>query len=211
MRFLLRSFLRGLLVVVPVVTTIYILVRLFIFLDELVPWPEGFVFFRGAGVLLIFTAMVVVGSLASSALTRWAVQLVQNVFERLPLVKLIYSSLRDLIGAFVGDGKKFETPVAIRVYGDIKILGFITRRDVDHLGIEDHVAVYCPQSYNFAGQVMLVPAKDVTVLEIPSSEAMTFIVSGGVSEATPREGKTGSHPLIGQRIPPEDDAPALPS
>lgn len=181
MRFLLRSFFRGLLVVVPVVTTIYILVRLFLWLDGLVPWPDHLTAFRGAGVLLIIAAMVIVGALASSVMTRWFFRIIERLFERLPLVKLIYSSLRDLISAFVGDAKKFEAPVAVRIAGGAKILGFITRSNVDDLGLPDHVAVYFPQSYNFAGQVMVVPRADVTVLQVPSSDVMTFIVSGGVS------------------------------
>ncbi len=181
MRFLLRSFFRGLLVVVPVVTTLYILVRLFSWLDGLVPWPESMASFRGAGVLLIFLSMVVVGALASNVVARWFFRGVERLFERLPLVKLIYSSLRDLISAFVGDAKKFEAPVAVRIAGQAKILGFITRTDMAEFGMADHVAVYFPQSYNFAGQVMLVPRDDVTILEAASSDVMTFIVSGGVS------------------------------
>jgi len=57
----------------------------------------------------------------------------------------------------------------------------MTRESLDNLGLKDHVAVYLPQSYNFAGNVLIFPKEAVTPLEIESSEVMTFIVSGGVA------------------------------
>jgi uncharacterized membrane protein len=114
-------------------------------------------------------------------MTKWFVQIIEQLFARVPLVKLIYSNIRDLIGAFVGDSKKFDQPVAVEVGGGVKLLGFLTREDVDELGVADHMGVYFPQSYNIAGQVMLVPSERVTRLSIPASDAMSFIVSGGVA------------------------------
>jgi uncharacterized membrane protein len=179
---LVRSFFRGLLVTLPLFATVYIIVQLFSWLDGLVPVPEGWRMpFTGAGVLVLVAAVTLVGWLASNVLTRWFVQMVELLFSRLPLVKLIYSNIRDLIGAFVGDSKKFDQPVAVTVSGDVKWLGFLTREDVDELGVLDHVGVYFPQSYNFAGQVMLVPRERVTRLKVPASDAMSFIVSGGVA------------------------------
>ena len=77
----------------------------------------------------------------------------------------------------------FDKPViaTIGAGGSVKIVGFITRESLDNLGLEDHVAVYMPQSYNFAGNVLLLPKDAVTPLDIDSSQAMAFVVSGGVS------------------------------
>jgi uncharacterized membrane protein len=60
-------------------------------------------------------------------------------------------------------------------------MGFITRESADFLGIQGHVAVYMPQSYNFAGQVLIFPASRVLPIELGSGEVMATIVSGGVS------------------------------
>ena len=60
-------------------------------------------------------------------------------------------------------------------------LGFATRDSLDVLGLPDHVAVYFPQSYNFAGNVLLFPRERVRPLEASSAQVMAFIVSGGVS------------------------------
>lgn len=182
LRPIIRSFFRGLLVVLPLVATVYIIIAVFHWLDGLIPLPEAWaVSFKGAGALVALSLVTLVGWLASNALTRWFVHLVEDLFARLPLVKLIYSNIRDLIGAFVGDSKKFDQPVAVSVVGGVKMLGFQTRESVDELGISEHVGVYFPQSYNFAGQVILVPREQVTPLSVPASDVMSFIVSGGVA------------------------------
>ena len=59
-----------------------------------------------------------------------------------------------------------------------------TAQDVSKLGLPNHVAVYLPQSYNFAGQLILVPASQVEAISIEGSDHMTFIVSGGVAKGT---------------------------
>jgi uncharacterized membrane protein len=87
------------------------------------------------------------------------------------------------VEAFAGEKKKFDKPVLV-TFGPnsyAKIVGFMTRENLDNLGLKDHVAVYLPQSYNFAGNVLIFPKEAVKPLDIESSEAMTFIVSGGVA------------------------------
>jgi len=108
---------------------------------------------------------------------------VDKVFTKVPMVRMLYSSIKDLVYAFAGDQKKFDKPVLVSLgLGcDAKILGFVTRESLENLGLEDHVAVYFPQSYNFAGNVLIFPKSAVKPLDISSSEAMTFIVSGGVA------------------------------
>jgi uncharacterized membrane protein len=96
---------------------------------------------------------------------------------------MLYSAIRDLVEAFAGEKKKFDKPVLVTFgpHSYAKIVGFITRENLENLGLKDHVAVYLPQSYNFAGNVLIFPKEAVTPLDIESSEAMTFIVSGGVA------------------------------
>ncbi|HET9955365.1 MAG TPA: DUF502 domain-containing protein, partial [Polyangiaceae bacterium] len=107
----------------------------------------------------------------------------ERLLKRVPLVKLIYTSIKDLIGAFVGDHRSFDRPVAMRLAADspVRMLGFVTREALHTLGFVEHVAVYLPQSYNFAGNLVLVPRALVEPLDVSSGELMTFIVSGGVS------------------------------
>lgn len=183
MQLILRSFFRGLLFVVPVAVTIYVLYWLFVRLDGLLD-PEPWLGFSmpGLGVVLTVAGVTGVGLLASNFLTRWLVQLMDRIFQRAPLAKIIYSSLKDLTEAFVGEKKKFDRPVLVSL-GDLggEALGFVTREDLAWMRRADRVAVYFPQSYNFAGSVLVFPRERLTPLDLDAGSVMKFIVSGGVS------------------------------
>jgi len=71
--------------------------------------------------------------------------------------------------------------VTLNPEGSAKAIGFVTRKDLSMFGLMDHVAVYFPQSYNFAGHLLVFPREQVKPLGMESSDVMTFIVSGGVS------------------------------
>jgi uncharacterized membrane protein len=98
-------------------------------------------------------------------------------------VKLIYSSVKDLLNAFVGDKKKFTKPVLVTINKDNQLhrIGFITQDDLSTLGLKDMVVVYFPQSYAVAGDHFIVPKENVKPLDISGPVAMKFIISGGVS------------------------------
>jgi uncharacterized membrane protein len=134
------------------------------------------------GFVLTITGVTLVGLFTSNVVGKRVFQVVDRLFSRMPLVKLLYSSLKDLIRAFVGDDKSFDRPVAVLMSpSGARMLGFITRDGLHALGMPDYVAVYFPQSYNFAGQLAVVPREHVELLEAASAEVMTFIVSGGIS------------------------------
>jgi uncharacterized membrane protein len=115
------------------------------------------------------------------------------------LVKVIYSSIKDLLSAFVGKERKFNTPVLVTVnpVSDLEKMGFLTQEDVSHIGIEGKkVAVYFPHSYNFSGEMFIVPAAQVKKINAAASDVMKFIVSGGVTNITLKSDKddeTTSH------------------
>ena len=182
MRFLVRYFFRGLLVFVPVVLTIAIVVFVFRTIDSLMGLP-----IPGAGFLATIGIIVVVGALASNFVTRRLFELVEGVFRRLPFVKILYSAIRDVTDAFVGDRKGFERPVTVLVNeaAGIRVVGFLTRESLAEIGLPDHASVYMPQSYNFAGQMLVVPRRLVLPLETKGADAMAFIVSGGAAEPRP--------------------------
>src|SRR5690606_14648529 len=109
--------------------------------------------------------------------------LVEEWLMTIPLVSIIYSSIKDLMSAFVGDKKKFNTPILVKLSEGVYRLGFMTQDDLSVLEEAGLVAVYFPHSYNFSGNSYLVPRENVRILKnVNSSEVMKFIVSGGVSE-----------------------------
>jgi uncharacterized membrane protein len=72
--------------------------------------------------------------------------------------------------------------VAMSADGAVRTFGFITQQSLEKLGLPDDVAVYFPQSYNFAGQLVVVPGSRITRLDAVSSDVLAFIVSGGVTD-----------------------------
>ncbi|MGI9542510.1 MAG: DUF502 domain-containing protein [Cyclobacteriaceae bacterium] len=179
--FVVKYFFRGLLLVVPIALTIYIIVLAIRWLDGLIP-----IDIPGLGLLIMVGTVTVFGYLGSTILAKPFIEFFDSVMARLPLVRIIYTSLRDLISAFVGDHKKFNRPVLVNLSSDqsVKRIGFVTQDDLPELIPENMVAVYLPHSYNVSGNVYLVPSDRVTPLDISSTEIMKFVVSGGVAGIT---------------------------
>jgi len=173
---LVRYFLRGCLVTAPLGITIYIVWIILSAIDRLLPFP-----IPGLGLLATVALITIIGLFTSNVVGRSVLDITEGLLQRLPLVKLVYSSIKDLVSAFVGDKRRFDAPVAVRLAGDARVLGFVTRDGLARIGMPDYVAVYFPQSYNFAGYLMLVPRAQVEPLDLPSADVMTFIISGGVS------------------------------
>lgn len=178
LKLLVRYFLRGCLVMAPLGLTVYIVWFVLSTVDRFLPFP-----IPGLGLVVTLALITLVGVLTSNVVGRSVVELADSLLGRLPLVKLVYTSIKDLVSAFVGDKKRFDTPVTVMISpgAGARVLGFVTRDGLARLGLPDMVAVYFPQSYNFAGYLMLVPRANVERLHLPAAEVMTFIVSGGVS------------------------------
>lgn len=183
-----KYFLRGLLLVVPLALTLYIIVISIRWLDGLIPFTVP-----GLGLLIILGSITIFGYLGSTFLAQPVFRFFENIMVRLPLVRIIYTSLRDLVSAFVGDHKKFNKPVIVDLFPDgaMKRVGFVTRENTDFLGANGYVAVYFPHSYNISGNLILVPREQVQPVDLSSTEIMKFVVSGGVSGV----GMTGDHRL----------------
>jgi uncharacterized membrane protein len=186
MKRLANYFLRGLVVIAPVAITVYVCVWIFRSIDGLLGLPVP-----GLGFLLTLVVITLVGFLASNLLAISFVSLLERVMTRLPFVRLLYTSTKDLLDAFVGEKRRFDTPVMVAVTpdGGVKALGFVTMPAPGQLGIGQHVAVYFPQSYNFAGNLLLVPSERVTPLAVDSAAVMAFIVSGGVTGMRAGDGR----------------------
>ncbi len=178
MNWIIKNFLRGLVIVVPIAVTIYVVYETFRRLDALLafPWP-------GAGLAVLIGGMIVIGVLATNFVGRAVLRWTEVLFTRAPLIRLIYAAIRDLLEAFVGDKKRFDKPVAVALTADatVRTLGFVTQDDLSFLAMPGHVAVYMPFSYSMAGSVIVVPAERVQPLHADSASVMALIVSGGVS------------------------------
>ena len=178
MKRLLNYFVQGLLLLAPLAITVYVCWITFTTIDGWLGLPV-----RGAGFLVTIALITLFGFLAGGFLTRRFLALLERVMQRLPLVRLLYSSTKDLLNAFVGDKRRFDKPVLVELMPgtNAQAFGFVTQESLGHLGLPGHVAVYFPQSYNFAGSLVIFPATQVRRLSAESSAVMAFIVSGGVT------------------------------
>jgi len=177
MRRILAYFVRGLVVVTPLAFTAYVIYLVLGTVDGWLGIP-----IPGVGLVVTVALITLAGFLASTVVTRGLISLVDETLNRLPFVRLLYNSTRDLLNAFVGSQKRFDRPVLVSLADNVSIFGFITQETLVGLpGAEGQVAVYCPQSYNFAGQLVIVPAHRVQPVPAQSADVLAFIVSGGVT------------------------------
>ena len=178
MKRLSQYFLQGLLFLVPLVVTISVIYWVFVRIDGVLNLPVP-----GLGFIVTIVFVTLVGFGASNFLTRNIIHLVDKIFARLPLVKMIYTAIKDLVNAFVGDKKSFNRPVQVVIdrESNLRVIGFATRDSLDSIGIKDSVAVYLPQSYNFAGNLIIVDREQIIPVSADPGEIMKLIVSGGVS------------------------------
>ena len=188
MKRLIGYFLNGLIFTAPVAFTIYVVWQILTTVDGWLRIP-----IPGVGFVATLVLITLVGFVASNFLARRMLDWIETLLEKLPGVRLLYSSVKDVLDAFVGEKRRFQQPVLVTLdpVAGSKAIGFLTQDSLDELGIADHVTVYLPFSYSFAGQLMLFPRDRITRLNAPSAKVMAFVVSGGVAEVSAEGAREG--------------------
>jgi uncharacterized membrane protein len=193
---LFQYFLQGLLVIAPVAITAYTVFWVVSSIDGLIPIftatdGGGRVYIRnyGLGFLLVIIAICLIGWLSSYFIKNRLFNLFDAVLMKTPGIRFIYSSVKDFFEAFAGEKKKFNKTVLANIDDqDVWRVGFITHEDATDFGLNGYVAVYIPMSYSIAGNVYLLPRERVRpVTNIGATEAMRFIISGGVTSVDDKE------------------------
>ncbi len=202
-----RWFVRGVVVLVPLALTGYVLISFFLWIDQLVlehfgHWfgfvpqgavdpadptgsPAGQFHFEttGLGVAIAIVLATAVGWFASHLLGRWFERVADWFLGRIPLVSSIYGTAKDILQALGGEKKTFEHPVVVTLSpgSGAKVLGFVTRSDLSEIGLPGDVAVLLQQSLNFAGNIVIFPKAQVRPLPVEPGKFMTFVMSGGLT------------------------------
>ncbi|WP_316821168.1 DUF502 domain-containing protein [Pedobacter gandavensis] len=189
-RALLRYIIKGLLIVLPIALSIFIVIVAVTTVDSWLnvnnilgvdPQTGASRNIPGLGLALVVAITLVAGIFVTNFVTEPMYNWFARILDRLPILKFIYSSIKDLTEAFVGDEKKFNNPVLVEVEGDLKRIGFLTQSDLSNIGLPGESIVYFPFSYSFAGQVYVVKNEKIKPLNMTAAEAMKLVVSGGVS------------------------------
>ncbi|MEX0981123.1 MAG: DUF502 domain-containing protein [Bacteroidales bacterium] len=186
MKRLINYMLQGMLFIAPLAITIYIIYQLFTVIDGilkelLIKWFD--IYIPGLGILIIILLLMLIGFLGKTFLGRPLKAFFNKLLKKVPLLKVVYSAFNDLFSAFVGKERKFNRPVLVLVnhISNLEKLGFLTEEDLSRLGEKDKVAVYFPHSYNFSGELFIVPRENVRPIDISPADVMKFIVSAGVA------------------------------
>ncbi|MDD4373878.1 MAG: DUF502 domain-containing protein [Bacteroidales bacterium] len=182
-----RYFFQGLLFIAPITITVWSIYLIFDWVDGLlIHYLDEIleVHIPGLGILVLLLLITLIGLLGSTILFKPLIAFFDQLFIKAPLIKIIYTSVKDLVSAFVGQKKRFNEPVLVKVGKgyDLEKIGFITNKDLKFLGIsEQKVAVYLPHSYAWSGNLFIVPAEHIKPLDASATEVMKFIISAGVT------------------------------
>lgn len=173
------AFLNGAVLVLPLVVTLWLTARTVVFTDGLLTrWISTSV--PGLGLVVVVLVFILVGLLGSHVAGRAVLRGLNALIDRIPVLRLLHHSTKDILGAIAGDSRKFERPVlvALSADGGIETVGFLTVDSMAAWERPDHVCVLIPQAFNWAASLVVVPRSRVTPLTISASDAMAFIVSG---------------------------------
>jgi uncharacterized membrane protein len=191
-------FFQGLIILAPIVITAWAVISLFNFVDGILPNLLHVLFpdfvkissqgepekIPGLGFLVVVLIVLTVGYISSLFFVSKFVDLFDRVLERTPGIKIIYTTVKDFLEAFAGNKRKFNKPVLVNVdAADVWRLGFITQNNLSQFDMNEHVCVYVPHSYAFSGITYFVRRERIRMIkDVNSSDAMKFIVSGGVTD-----------------------------
>jgi uncharacterized membrane protein len=178
-------FFLGFLYVAPLGVTAYVLYNVFVLVDAPVRRLSELFFgahLPGLGVVTVLAILTLLGWLGSTIIARPVKAFVRTLIERAPLIRTIEGAVRELLAALFAKERRFNHPVVVQMSGDTDLekVGFITQEDLTDLGSPGKVAVYFPHSYNFSGELFLVPRERVRAVDVSTQAAMKFIVSGGL-------------------------------
>lgn len=198
-------FFQGLVILAPIVITWWAVVSLFNFIDGILPNVLRVLFpdlikvnpqgnpekIPGLGFLVVVLLVLLVGYISSLFFVSRIVSFFDQVLEKTPGIKIIYSTVKDFLEAFAGNKRKFDKPVLVSVDApDVWRIGFITQTDLSEFGMREYVSVYVPHSYAFSGITYLVRQDRIKAIQdVGSADAMKFIVSGGVTDVAEYRGE----------------------
>lgn len=191
MKMLNRLFLKGLIVVLPVTLTLYLLIAIATsaegvfgaFIKEMIG-PT--LYFPGLGIAFAIVVIIGIGILAGNFITGKIISWAMDQFEKLPFLKAIYSPLKDLMSLFGGDGHNDMKKVVLVNFEKLgfRSIGLVTREEFSDLPAgsiaEDNITVYIPMSYMLGGFTTIVPKSSVTEIDMPVERALKLAVTGWI-------------------------------
>ncbi|MCV2885144.1 DUF502 domain-containing protein [Aestuariibacter sp. AA17] len=175
--------LQGLLAIVPITVTIYLLVWIFGSIESLLtPFIPYRWYFPGLGLLIALFAMVIMGLLVNAYIFKIMLTWWEGVFEKIPVVKTLYGTLKDAVNLIsIGKEQRMQSVVSVEINPDTHLIGFITSQEGAQslFNDQDKVGVYIPLSYQIGGYTVYIDKSRLTPLNIDVETAMRISLTGG--------------------------------
>lgn len=196
MKSIVKNFINGILTIVPIILVVYVIYKTFLFLDGLLgntlkPYlKEDYI--PGIGLLSTLILITLLGWLSTKYISGKIIRLIDRLLDKIPVVKTIYSVIKDTVQSFLGEKKSFSKVALVVIPGtDMRSLGFITSEQLEdfYSPLKDHVAVYIPQTFQVAGFTFLIPKEQVEIIDVKPEDAMKFILSGGMTSTSKQKTK----------------------
>jgi uncharacterized membrane protein len=180
--------LKGLVTILPIGLTVYFVYWLGITTESVLSKPIKFLvgdnYWPGMGVVTGFVILFLVGLAVNAFVVRRVLGLGEDLLLRVPVVKTVYSAIRDMTRLVNTDKKKGDLDRVVTLnYGPGKLIGFVTQEHASTLGIgggEDMVAVYLPMSYQIGGYTLYVSRSQLHETDLTVEQAMRIVLTGGV-------------------------------
>ena len=183
MKNLSKYFINGLIVIVPISITVFVVTKIFSIAETLLGRHLP-VHFPGIGLVVGFVLIVVIGRLSSLFVMKKLIEFGERLVGSIPIVKFIYNSVKKLSTAVFESQQLFKQAVLVPFpHPQSKTLGFVmpelSPKMAENLG-EEHVCVFVPMSLNMtAGFNIIVPQKDIIPLDISSESALQYVLTAG--------------------------------
>lgn len=173
-----RTLVHGLAIFLPLVLTGWVLWKAFRLVDQILPFQTP-----GLGFVAVLGIVLLLGLASDNWLAGSLLGRGERLLERLPVVRFVYRSIREITVSLTGERRPFNHPVLVRPWpgSEARMLGFLTRQDLSEFGKPGWVSVYVPNAYAIAGQTLILPADLVEPLDVEPTQAMTFAMSAGVA------------------------------
>ncbi|MEJ2141569.1 MAG: DUF502 domain-containing protein [Gammaproteobacteria bacterium] len=195
-RFISKNLITGLITMLPIVLTVYLFYWFAIsteaVLGHLIQLVLPDEMYRpGMGIVIGFIGVFFVGLLMNLYIVRWVFGIGERILYRMPLIKSVYSAIRDFFNYFSPQSKKqFEQVVSVEIGNTgMQVIGFVTQAESDKLPVDfqegDNILVYIPISYMIGGYAVFMPRSAVRPLKMNMEDAMRFALTAGVTGVTP--------------------------
>lgn len=189
--FISRYLLTGLITILPIVLTVYLLYWLAIsaeavlggLIQSILPQAD---YWPGMGVIAGLVVLFLIGLIMHAYVAQMLFGKLEKLFFHMPIIKPIYSAFRDFLDYFKPkEEQEFEQVVSVQLNESIKVIGFITEHNAQNLpegfNDEDSVLVYLPLSYMIGGYTVLMPKTSITPVDLTMEEAMRFTLTAGMT------------------------------